>query len=55
MAEEIKTQPSAGETAAPAPVRKFRVTHGAVSGVGLDKKRKPVDKDFYEGSIVTGR
>jgi hypothetical protein len=32
---------------------RYRVTHGAVSGVGLNHKGERVQLDHHEGSIVT--
>ncbi len=48
-----------GENALPSspaemePGRKFVVVHGAVSGVGRDRKGVVADRDFYTGTVVT--
>ena len=46
-----KKQPAAAPV--PEPVRKFRVLHGAVAGVGRNKKGELIDQDYSLGVIVT--
>ena len=44
----------ANETKNPTdPVRTFRVLHGAVSGIGKNRKGETVEHDFYTGAVVT--
>jgi len=33
--------------------KKFRVLHGAISGVSFDRKGNVKEKDFYQGALVT--
>lgn len=52
--KDSESKADAEETAPrPAPPTRYRVTHGAVSGVGLNHKGERVQMDHHEGSIVT--
>lgn len=53
MADDKNPPPAEPKASAPEPVKKFRVLHGAVSGVGKNKKGENVEHDYYVGAIVT--